>query len=481
MRVWLGRYWRLGLVVGLTLFGLFLSFIGYSAINVYRDSKGLLTTLKSSNQVSTSQSSDLASGISQGFRILKLPVIKQLTQFAGLDFTPIQSEITTLAKLSPILLGDKQPKQYLVAFQNTAEARGTGGILGAYAIVEFNNGEIKILKTASNADVKWNTEIPIKMPDEFMRIYGKNPAIFLNSNLSPHFPYGAQIWMATWQKQYGVKLDGVIGIDPTAISYILNATGDVKLASGEEITADNVVDKTLSQAYKKYEKDNNARKQYLVEIMNTTFTKLMANQFNKVKMAQAIKSAIIENRLLVYTTDKDAQAQIEKIRVGGALQTVANNEYRVVIQNTDASKLDYYLDRAVTVESTECKVNKQALVTVTVTNTVENAQDLPAYVLTRADKRKPADLQVGQHRFKVFIYGPVDAKLGPVSRSTPGVDLGGGGAERRRPIYITDVDLAPNQSEIVTANFTGGVGKITYVDQPLVRKTNVEIKDSCKS
>jgi len=312
-----------------------------------------------------------------------------------------------------------------------------------------------------------------------MRIYGKNPAIFLNSNLSPHFPYGAQIWMATWQRQYGVKLDGVIGIDPTAISYILKATGDVKLASGEKITAENVVDKTLSQAYKKYEKDNNARKQYLVEIMNTTFTKLTANQFNKIKMAQAIKRAIIENRLLVYTTDKDAQAQIEKIRVGGALQTVANNEYRVVIQNTDASKLDYYLDRTVTVESTECKVNKQALVTVTVTNTVENAKDLPAYVLTRADKGKPADLKTGQHRFKVFIYGPVEAKLGTVSRSTPGVELGGGGVERKRPIYVTDVDLAPNQSETVTANFTGGVGKITYVDQPLVRKTNLQIKDKC--
>jgi len=479
MRVWLSRYWRLVLITGVVITGLVISLVGYSAINVYRDSKSLLTTLKSSNEVSTTQSSKLVANIDKSFEILKLPVIKQLTQIAGLDFTPIQSEITTLANLSPILLGDNKPKQYLVAFQNTAEARGTGGILGSYAIVEFNNGDIKILKTASNADVKWNTEIPIKMPDEFMRIYGKNPAIFLNSNLSPHFPYGAQIWIATWQKQYGIKLDGVIGIDPTAISYILKATGDVKLASGEKITADNVVDKTLSQAYKKYEKDNNARKQYLVEIMNTTFTKLTANQFNKIKMAQAIKRAIIENRLLVYTTDKDAQAQIEKIRVGGALQTVANNEYRVVIQNTDASKLDYYLDRTVTVESTECKVNKQALVTVTVTNTVENAKDLPAYVLTRADKGKPADLKTGQHRFKVFIYGPVEAKLGTVSRSTPGVELGGGGVERKRPIYVTDVDLAPNQSETVTANFTGGVGKITYVDQPLVRKTNLQIKDKC--
>ena len=479
MRVWLSRYWRLVLIIGVVITGLVISLVGYSAINVYRDSKSLLTTLKSSSEVSATQSSKLVADINKSFGILKLPVIKQLTQITGLDFTSIQSEITTLARLSPILLGDNKPKQYLVAFQNTAEARGTGGILGAYALIEINNGDIKILKTGSNAALQSNKEIPIKMPDEFMRIYGKNPAIWQNSNLSPHFPYGAQIWMASWQKQYGGKLDGVIGIDPTAISYILKATGDVKLASGEEITADNVVDKTLSQAYKKYEKDNDARKQYLVDIMNATFAKLMANQFNKVKMAQAVKRAIIENRLLVYTTDKDAQAQIEKIRVGGALQTVANNEYRVVIQNIDASKLDYYLDRSVKVESTECKVNKQALVTVTVTNTVQNANDLPDYVLTRADKGKPADLKTGQHRFKVFIYGPVDAKLGTVSRSTPGVELGGGGVERKRPIYITDVDLAPNQSETVTANFTGGIGKITYVDQPLVRKTILQIKDRC--
>ena len=479
MRVWLSRYWRLVLVTSVVITGLVISLVGYSAIDVYRDSKSLLTTLKSSSEVNATQSSKLVADINKSFGILKLPVIKQLTQITGLDFTSIQSEITTVARLSPILLGDDKPKQYLVAFQNTAEARGPGGILGAFALIEINNGDIKIIKTGSNAALQSNKEIPIKMPAEFMRIYGKNPAIWQNSNLSPHFPYGAQIWMASWQKQYGGNLAGVIGIDPTAISYILKATGDVKLASGEKITADNVVFKTLSQAYKKYEKDNDARKQYLVDIMNATFAKLMANQFNKVKMAQAVKRAIIENRLLVYTTDKDAQAEIEKIRVGGALQTVANNEYRVVIQNIDASKLDYYLDRSVKVESTECKVNKQASVTVTVTNTVQNAHNLPDYVLTRADKGKPADLKTGQHRFKVFIYGPVDAKLGTVSRSTPGVELGGGGIERKRPIYITDVDLAPNQSETVTANFTGGVGKITYVDQPLVRKTNLQIKDKC--
>ena len=241
------------------------------------------------------------------------------------------------------------------------------------------------------------------------------------------------------------------------------------------------MDKTLAQAYKKYEKDNDARKEHLVKIMNATFGKLLASDFNKVAMAKALKKAILENRLLLYSTTQSVQSEIEKVKIGGALDLAKNNQFRVVIQNIDASKLDYYLDRSISIQSISCTNPRQTQVIATVTNKVVNAKELPAYVLTRADKGKPANLITGQHRFKIFIYGPVDAKLESASRSTPGVDLGGGAVERKRPIYVTDVDLAPNQSETVLANFSGGVGKITYIDQPLVRKTQISIKDKCRA
>jgi len=41
---------------GLLLSILVISFIGYSAVGLYQDSKSFLTTLKSSNQVSATQS-----------------------------------------------------------------------------------------------------------------------------------------------------------------------------------------------------------------------------------------------------------------------------------------------------------------------------------------------------------------------------------------------------------------------------------------
>ena len=421
----------------------------------------------------------LTSDINRAFALLNAPIAKQISSLLGVNFSNIKDEIQAGVAAGAVLAGADKPKKYLIAFQNSAEARGTGGILGAYAIIEFDNGDIKILKTGSNAELKWNTELIIKMPDEFMRLYGKNPAIWQNSNLSPHFPYGAKIWMANWEKQFGGKLDGAIAVDPTALSYILRSTGEIRLKSGEKITSENVVEETLKNAYERYEKDNDARKQYLVEIMNATAVKLTTGEYSKVKMAKALRDGIKANRILIYSTNQSAQKQLEKVRLGGHLGLAANNEYRTVIQNIDASKLDYYLDRSVTIESKSCQKVKQTQVRIRVTNTLETGVGLSAYVLTRADKGKPASLITGAHRFKVFIYGPTDAKLISVSRENRTADLGGSSVERKRPVYVADVDLAPGASEELLANFSGGVGNITFIDQPLVRQTKLSIQDKC--
>ena len=421
----------------------------------------------------------LTSDINRAFALLNAPIAKQISSLLGVNFSNIKDEIQAGVAAGAVLAGADKPKKYLIAFQNSAEARGTGGILGAYAIIEFDNGDIKILKTGSNAELKWNTELIIKMPDEFMRLYGKNPAIWQNSNLSPHFPYGAKIWMANWEKQFGGKLDGAIAVDPTALSYILRSTGEIRLKSGEKITSENVVEETLKNAYERYEKDNDARKQYLVEIMNATAAKLTTGEYSKVKMAKALRDGIKANRILIYSTNQSAQKQLEKVRLGGHLGLAANNEYRTVIQNIDASKLDYYLDRSVTIESKSCQKVKQTQVRIRVTNTLETGVGLSAYVLTRADKGKPASLITGAHRFKVFIYGPTDAKLISVSRENRTADLGGSSVERKRPVYVADVDLAPGASEELLANFSGGVGNITFIDQPLVLETKLSIKDKC--
>jgi hypothetical protein len=425
------------------------------------------------------QSNHVASDVNRLFTLLNVPVVKQIATVAGLDFSPIRDEAVATIKASSWLAGADAPKRYMIAFQNSAEARGTGGILGAFAIVDMNKGAFSVVRTGSNAVLYSLKDVPVKVPAEFTRLYGKNPAILQNSNLSPHFPYGAEIWMGLWKKQFGEQLDGVIAVDPSSLSYVLKATGPITLASGEIITSENVVAETLQKAYKRYEKDNNARKQYLVDIMNAAASKITSGQYSKIEMAKAIKRGLIENRILLYSRDQAAQKELATVRLGGFLSKDPNNEYRAVIQNIDASKLDYYLKRSVVVETKSCKNTQQTQVRVKLTNTLQSGKGLPAYVLTRADKGKPADLVTGQHRFKLFIYGPTNAKLVSVLRENREDGLGGGSTERGRPIYVADVDLAPGESEELLANFAGGVGNISFIDQPLVIPTELSVKGGC--
>ena len=460
----------------------FVVLMGSFAISTLSHAKNLAQAVQSgqsapANVSATKLSADL-NRLNQG---LSIPGIKHLIAVAGLDFTPIEAELRSLIQNAPALAGVEGPKKYLVAFQNSAEARGTGGLIGAFAIIQFDRGKLAVLRTGSNAVLKSLNETPIPMPAEYTTLYRSDPAIWLNSNLSPHFPYGAQIWMELWRLQSGEKLDGVIAIDPTAISYLLKSTGPITLASGEEITAQNVVQKTLKDAYKLYEKDNNARKQYLVDIMNATFARFTSMQFSKLSFAKQVVPVLLQNRLLIYSSDATIQDALSLTKLGGTMNLGPNNEYRAVILNIDASKLDYYLDREIAVKTTKCGVNATTEVSIKVTNQVTNPEKLSAYVLSRKDKTKPADLVTGQHRFKVFIYGPNGSTLISASRSSVKGSAGGVGSERTRPLLASDVDLSPKQSEVITATFSAGTGPVTFVDQPLVLPSAIKISDTCKA
>jgi hypothetical protein len=478
MRV-LGRKSQI-LIALMLVFILVVSISAYSVTSNLKNYKMLLQNDVPSEEKNRIEES-VTDNLQIALNIASFPGIAQVLNLFDLDFSPVEKELISAIEIAPAILASPKPLKYLVAIQNSAEARGTGGILGAYALIEFHNGSVKVVKTGSNEPLYGTSlkKIPVDVPDEFLKLYGNNPAIIQNSNLSPHFPYGAEIWLGLWKEEFGEDLDGVIAVDPTALSYVLRSTGPITLASGEKITSENVVAQTLKVAYKRYENDNKARKQHLVDIMNAVVEKLNSGGYSKLKMAQAIRDGIVANRILVYSTDKNVQTKLSTVRLGGFMSTNKNNEFRAVIQNIDAGKLDYYLDRSVVIESQSCERVRETQVKVRVTNALKTAEGLSAYVLTRADKAKPESLVPGSHRFKVFIYGPVGAQLVSVSRENRTANLGGSSTERERPIYVADVDLKPGESEELLANFSGGTGKISFIDQPLVRTTKISIADNC--
>lgn len=151
------------------------------------------------------------------------------------------------------MMGADGSRDYFMGFQTNAEARRTGGLLGGFGVLHFDNGKFTVDELGANADLD-KPFTPIDLGGEYNEQYGfTNPTTdFHNSNLSSHFPYAAQIWKSMWTQQTGVDVDGVVAIDPVALSYILGAVGPVTLTDGEKINSSKVVGLAESTAYQRF-------------------------------------------------------------------------------------------------------------------------------------------------------------------------------------------------------------------------------------
>ena len=466
----------------LTLVGYYIvsaGVVGYQAFTLKSDVKTLFDqirigdTVNYENQITKKIDSEII-GLNS---TLTNPFWRPLTNHFLKDS---QKEIVLalqLVKVAPSVMGSQSPKKYLLVFQNSAESRGTGGIIGAYAEVQVYRGAVAVLRQGSNVGLKSLDLIPIAMPAEYNNLWGSDPAIWQNSNESPHFPYAAEIYTALWQKQFHENLDGVIATDPEALSTVLKAIGPVSLSSGEVIDSKNVVSKTLSTAYQRFANNNLARKQYLVDVMKAVMQKLMNGNYSKINLVRQLQTPLLENRILLSLSDTNDQSVIAPTLISGFVSEAPNNEFRVVIINTSGNKLDYYLTKETKIQSLSCKVPTNR-VTETITNTLSTAKGLPDYVVGRLDLKLPHGAN-GRDGFSVLIYGPTGARVENALRSdsnqaTPDLPM-----ERGHPIALFHVDLAPKTSETYTVIFSGGTGPISYVKQPLVNPEKLVLQDSC--
>jgi hypothetical protein len=297
------------------------------------------------------------------------------------EVSSLIENVALAAQLAPSMMGVDGPRTYFMGFQTNAEVRGTGGLLGGYGILRFDNGVPSVDTLAPNTDLT-GAVAPVDLGPEYDQQYGfQNPFFdFRNSNISPHFPYAAQIWQGMWLEQTGMKVDGVIAIDPVALSYILGAVGPVTMPDGEVVTKDNVVELTESTAYLRFPTDQVARKQYLQDIANAVVTKMTARVDSPRRLLDALGKAVSERRIAVWSAEPEDQKLLEQTPLAHVLPEGDAPFAGVVLNNLGGNKLDFYLKTQIEYAADECRgPTRASTVTVKLTNAVPD-EPLPDYV-----------------------------------------------------------------------------------------------------
>ena len=390
------------------------------------------------------------------------------------------------AQLAPSMLGADGPRTYLMAFQTPAEARGTGGLLGGFGVLRFQDGIPTVDTLAPNTELA-KASAAIDLGPEFNAAYGwTNPYTDIrNSNLSPHFPYAAQIWKSMWEQQSGRTVDGVIALDPVALSYVLGATGPVTLPDGELITEDNVVELTMSKAYVRFppeykyypngdfETISDARKQYLQKIAQAVVEKLTGGMDSPRALLDALGRAAGEGRISVWSASQADQKILETTPLAHVIPVGPSPYAQVVVNNIGGNKMDYYLKREIEYAADGCDGDRRnSTITVRLAN-MATGEALPDYVGTASGLAKGLPIKVpnGTIVSSVRVIATDGARLLSVT-SNGEKTTATAQTDRGHPSFEVQVAIPPGKSGELTFRLTEPTspGAPQVPVQPLIDK-----------
>jgi hypothetical protein len=376
------------------------------------------------------------------------------------------------ARLAPTMLGVDGPRTYFMGFQTNAEARGTGGLLGGFGILQFDGGVPTVDELAPNTDLDKNFA-PIDLGPEYAEQYGfaNTTTDYRNSNLSSHFPYAAQIWKSMWEQQTGMNVDGVISIDPVALSYVLGAVGPVTMPDGEVITRDNVVELTESTAYIRFPTDQPARKKYLQDIAKGVVKKMTGSVRSPRELLDALGKAVSEGRIAVWSSSPADQNLLEKTPLAHVVPDDPAPYADVVVNNLGGNKLDYYLKRGIEYSADGCDgATRNSTVTIRLASKVPTGP-LPDFVAGKAGLVRDAPINVpsGTMLTSVRLVATKGAVLKSAIANDQRVPVFSG-TERGHPTFEVQVAIPPGQSGELTFHLTEptSAGAPRVPIQPLV-------------
>ncbi|WP_229995229.1 DUF4012 domain-containing protein [Arthrobacter sp. Bi26] len=389
------------------------------------------------------------------------------------------------AAIAPGMLGADGQRNYLLMIQNNAEARASGGIPGALAVLTFDHGKLTLGAQGSASGL--GVFFPVVPVDpEQAQIYSARLGEYMHDvNLTPDFPTAAATAQAMWERKTGQHTDGVLSLDPVALGYILNATGPVRITapglaatakSGfpSEMTGKNVVQTLVSDVYSKIERPD-IQDAYFAGVAKEIFGALASGKGEAKGLIKGITRGAAEGRVLVWSGTAAEQAIITNYPLSGSIagKSVAPAQFGVYFNDGTGAKMDYYVKRTVQLVK-ECSGDDygQIKVRITSTNTAPDdaATSLPVYVTGGESYGVPA----GTVQTNVIAYGPVQANVETATVDGTKTDFA---AHRHadRPVGTVTVTLAPGQSSTVDLTF----GKIVQHAEPnvVVTPTVQPVKD----
>ncbi|MDZ5146135.1 DUF4012 domain-containing protein [Microbacterium testaceum] len=319
-----------------------------------------------------------------------VPEVAEAVKSFSAALAGVQPMVQNLHDTLPTLLdmaGGNGGREYLVIFQNNAEARATGGNPSAMALLRVADGRATLDEQADSstfyaADLVGKDIVDVA--PQVRALYESDTWQFpQNYTRTPDFPSTAHMFDALWTKSTGTTVDGVISLDPVALAHVLEVTGPVTLSDGSAISADTAVSLLLRDTYERFGSDGGAADKYFEQVVRNVFEVIAQGRWSPIPMVEALSRGVTEHRTLAWMRNPDEQAAVERAGMSGTFAP-AGRDVGVFINDSSHSKLEYYLSKSINVDCD--KTTGLLSTTITLTSTAP-AEGLPAYAQGQRNRR----------------------------------------------------------------------------------------------
>lgn len=396
----------------------------------------------------------------QGIGDTHIAQVTELVDKAKDGFATLDGVVDAAEKIAPVLpqmLGaNGQTRNYLLYAMNNVEIRACGGFGGSQGLISVTDGQMSIGEFVPRIGLSEDEAVE-SVDEEDEALFGNHSNLYNSGNTySPDWPRNSQRVAALWKSQYGQDVDGVVGIDPVFLQYLLGLVGNVSLPDGTVVDGTNAAKVLMHDVYWNYPVEESDG--IFASVASVAFDKILGGigDVDVTKLVGAFERGAEEGRLIAWMRNDDEQNAIKETGIDASLpdpdDPSADPVAGVYFNNLSFSKLDWYLNADTQigqgVKNGDGTCSYRITVTLTNIMTQEEAGKLPDYVAAGA-----SDAARDDERLNVSVFAPTGGNISDLT--VEGTQFGLGAATWHGiPFYSGTVDLHAGETTTITYTLT---------------------------
>lgn len=227
--------------------------------------------------------------------------------------------LTTFAKELPFLVGTTRPVTYLFVFQNNMELRPTGGFIGSFALITFDQGRISSRTVHDIYDADGMITGFITPPEPIQKHLGEASWHMRDANWDPDFPTSARRLSWFLEKAMDQKVDGVVAVDLKVLQSLLSVTGPISLSEfGDTITTENMYETVQKRVEEDFFPGTSRKKTYLARVGEEVLMKLYSLPSDRYRtLFTTVDTLLQERNIQVWFPHESLQYTLSQLDWAG--------------------------------------------------------------------------------------------------------------------------------------------------------------------